>query len=355
MGILIGAIVLFILSIILFGTDFGTDSFSFKLRIFFAVPLTAVVLFFGLWTTMDESEIAVVTRLGEVQSVESAPGWHWKGILEKYNKYTLEVQEIRYDDEENLGIEVYSNDSQPVYAKLTIQWTILPEKAEYIYENFGGSVDVVRDRLSSLVVERTKSTLSGFTAEELIEQRASLSSYIKALIIAQIENNNLPVNVVDVYLTNFEFSQAYDDAVEAKMIAEQDKLKAETEKEIAIIQAEQQLETTKLEAEAALAEALGQANALLAVAQAEASALSAKVVDVARTLGFVILENDVYGIDGIEVIGTEYVIDMSGHTQDELNIIFSYIEYIAYLQTWDGELPSVIAGDDSATILIPSS
>jgi hypothetical protein len=57
------------------------------------------------------------------------------------------------------------------------------------------------------------------------------------------------------------------------MIAEQEKLKAEYEKEKAIIQAEQELEVAKRQAEAQLEKAKKEAESQLVLAQAEADAL----------------------------------------------------------------------------------
>lgn len=313
--------------------------------------VTLIVLMFGMFTALDATEVAVVTRFGEVQDVVSTPGFKTKNPLDTYHKYSLKIQEIRYDNREDSGISFYSKDSQPVDAMLTIQWRIKSDEARTIYENFGGEVSSVRARLGSLVMERTKSTLSQFTAEQLIAQRSLLSSSIETLIADEIESRNIPVTIVGVYLTDFAFSDAFEAAVEAKMIADQERLKAETEKQIAIIRAEQALEVAKLQAQSALEQAKGEANSLLAIAQAEASALSAKLVDVARTMGFLVTETPVLDSEG-EVIGYTYAIDTTGKTEAEVKVIFNYVQYIAYLQTWDGVLPTVIT-DGSGIIIQP--
>jgi regulator of protease activity HflC (stomatin/prohibitin superfamily) len=230
---------------------------------------------------------------------------------------------------------------------LTVQWRIKREQAQTIYEKYGGDVQNVRDRLGSLVMERTKSSLSQYTAEDLISQRSALSVSIETLIVEEINGRGMPVEIVAIYLTDFAFSDAFEAAVEAKMIADQQRLKAETEKQIAIIQAEQQLATTILEAESALEEAKGEANAILAIAQAEAAALSAKVVDVARTLGMPVTSTT----DPVTEV-TTYTVDTSGSTPEELKVIFDYIQYIEYLNTWNGELPQVIT-DGSGIIINP--
>ena len=36
-------------------------------------------------------------------------------------------------------------------------------------------------------------------------------------------------------------------------------------------------------------------------------------------------------------------------------LVISYLEYLAYLEKWDGKLPEVVAGDDALSIIVPGS
>ena len=346
MFLIILTIVLFIIAFIVLGVNWSEETWGFKPRQLLSIFIFLLLLF-GIFRQIDATEVVVVTRFGEVQEVIGTPGFKTKSPLDTYHAYSLKIQEIRYDNIEDAVVKFYSKDSQPVDAMLTVQWRIRKDEAQTIYENFGGDVENVRARLGSLVVERTKSSLSTFTAEDLISNRSGLSVSIEALIVAEIEARNMPVEIVAIYLTDFAFSDAFEAAVEAKMIADQQRLKAETEKQIAIIQAEQQLATTIIQAEAALEEAKGEANAILAIAQAEAAALSAKVVDVARTLGMPVTSFT----DPVTNV-TTYTVDTSASTPEELKVIFDYIQYIEYLGTWNGELPQVIT-DGSGIIINP--
>ena len=136
------------------------------------------------------------------------------------------------------------------------------------------------------------------------------------------------------------------------MIAEQEKMKAEYEKETAIVNAEKELEVAKLEAQAKLERAKADAEAQIAIAESEAKAIKLKSIEAARALGFAITEENVMGEDGLTVVGVEYEIDFTGKSADEIKLITEYLKYIEYLDKWDGELPSVMTGD-SASIMIP--
>lgn len=135
------------------------------------------------------------------------------------------------------------------------------------------------------------------------------------------------------------------------MIAEQEKLKAQYEKETAIVNAQKELEVAKLAAQAKIEAAKADAQAQIEVAQAEAQAIQLKSIEVARALGFDVIEKEVTAEDG--TVAMEYTIDFEGKTSAEIQLITEYLKYIEYLAKWDGELPSVVAGD-SATLLIPT-
>ena len=136
------------------------------------------------------------------------------------------------------------------------------------------------------------------------------------------------------------------------MIAEQEKLKAEYEKETAIVNAEKELEVAKLEAQAKLEVAKADAEAQIEVARAEAQTVKLKSIEVARALGFNIKETEITDENGV-VTTVEYEIDFEGKTADEIKLITDYLKYIEYLSKWNGELPSVMTGD-SATVMIPA-
>ena len=80
-------------------------------------------------------------------------------------------------------------------------------------------------------------------------------------------------------------------------------------------------------------------------AEAEAKAAVAKIVELAKTIGFNVIENE----DG-------YVIEFDAiHTEQMFReAVEEYLEYLAYLEKWNGELPQVISGDDAVSIIIPN-
>ena len=307
------------------------------------VGIVGLLIFPGSFHTVETGEIAVVKHLGEAKRVRT-PGTYFDFCLtEKYDIYNTKVQNL------DIRTQAYSKDAQTMEITMTVQYRIRKENALDIAEEYG-SVEIMADRIEAIATEKTKAQLSGYSAMDIIETRANVSPMVEAAIKDAVDENYY-VDIVAVVLTNIDFSDAFEQTVEDKMIAEQEKLKAEYEKETAIVNAEKELEVAKRKAEAALTIAKADAEAQIAVAEAEARAIKLKSIEVARALGFKINETEVLDENGA-LVAVEYEIDFTGKTPEEIKLITDYLQYLEYLAKWNGELPEVLTGD-SANIVIP--
>ncbi|MDR2091346.1 MAG: hypothetical protein LBP62_06865 [Clostridiales bacterium] len=312
---------------------------NFELPVAASVFLVGLLLFifipFGI-KTVNTGEIAVVQIFGKSTRTETA-GIHMTNIIStEYLIYDMKTQQIEAD------LDVYSKDAQSMTAKLTLQFRIQADKVIDINEQFG-SLDVLSSRIKAIAEERTKAVLSADSAMDLILKRSTLSATVEQLIKPSVTQYHIDVTLVA--LTDITFSAAFEQTVEQKMIAEQEIAKAEYEKQQAVIKAEQDLEVAKLKAEQDIAKAKGEADAQIETAKGAARALKLKSVEAARMLGFSIIES--VDADG----ETDYEIDMDGQDEEKIALISEYLKYIAYLETWDGKLPEVVAGDDLGLIL----
>ncbi len=292
--------------------------------------------------TVDTGEVAVVKHLGAAKEVRM-PGTYFDfWLTEKYEIYDAKVQ--------NLEIEsmAYSKDAQTMDISMTVQFQIDTGKAMLIAQHYG-SIDTLTSRIQSIAIEQSKSTLSSYSAMDIIQTRSTISPLVEQKIQSTVDEEYY-IRVTDVVLTNIDFSDAVEKTVEDKMIAEQEKLKAQYEKETAIINAEKELEVAKLAAEAKLEVAKADAQAQVEIARAEATTIQLKSVEVARALGFTINESTINNEDGTTSIA--YEIDFTGKTAEEIAVITDYLKYAEYLAKWDGKLPTVMT-DGSANVVIP--
>ena len=115
-----------------------------------------------------------------------------------------------------------------------------------IYKNIGAKYEDVL--VVPAVNEVLKAITAQYTAEESVTNRALISDgLIKGL---NEKLNSIGLYVTDVNIINFDFSEAFINAIEEKQVAQQKLLKAETEKQTAITNAEAEAETIRIKAEA---------------------------------------------------------------------------------------------------------
>lgn len=248
--------------------------------------------------TVETGEIAIVKHLGEAKAVRTA-GMHYDlWITDTYQKYDAKVQNV------DIYTAAYSSDAQTMNINMTLQYQIMGDKVMNIAEQYG-SLEILQNRIQSIAIEKTKAVLSAHTAMNIIADRASMSPAVEMSIKEAIGNDYF-VNVTAVVLTNIDFSDAFELAVEEKMIAEQNQLKAQYENQTKIAQAEADAQTKLVAAEA-------DAQALIVAAEAEKQA------------------NDL-----LEQSITDKILQK------------------AYLEKWDGKLPNVMS-DGSLGIMLPSS
>lgn len=237
--------------------------------------------------TIDAGEIAVVKHLGRAKGVRTA-GTHFDfWLTEEYQVYDAKVQNL------DIATSAYSSDAQTMDIALTIQYQIMADKVVDITNQYG-TLDILQNRIQSIAIEKTKAILSSHKAMDIIADRASMSPAVEENIREAI-GEDYYVNIVSVVLTNIDFSDTFESAVEEKMVAEQQQLKAEYENKTKIAQAQ-------AEAEAKL---------IAAQADAEANELLEKSL-------------------------TDKILQKH------------------YIEKWDGKLPNVVAGEDSMNLLVDS-
>ena len=219
-----------------------------------AVGLILVILIPGSFHTVEAGSVALVKQLGVIVDVEQ-PGTYFDFYLtRKYEEYDVKVQQVE------IQTEAYTADAQSMDISMVLQFQIDSAKVEEIAVNYG-SLEALTNRIQSVAVERTKATLSQYQAEKLIEERDRVSPKVQTVINEEMQKKEYCVTFNSTVLTDITFSEAFEAAVEAKMMAQQEKLQAQYENE-----------KKKEQAEAALYVAEQEAKALVAKAQAEADA-----------------------------------------------------------------------------------
>lgn len=322
----------------------------------FLVMLSLTITIPGSFHQVDTGTVAVVRNLGKVECVRQ-PGTYFDFYMTKsYEIYDTKVQQVE------IKTAAYSKDGQTMELEVFLQYQAQAEHIMDIATQYG-SLDALQSRIETQTIEKTKAVMSSDIAMNIIQKRAEFSTNVSEAVREGISSDYY-VNVKDVVLTNIDFTDEFERSVEAKVIAEQ-------EKQAAITKAEAELEVAKLEAQRRIEEARGNAEAQKIVAQATAEAATYNIVEVAKVIGYTVNETYLYSVDGLETafstkqvetdttiyLGIKYTIDItSGPGADKFkSLVEDYLQYLAYLEEWNGELPSVVAGDDAVSIIVPNN
>jgi regulator of protease activity HflC (stomatin/prohibitin superfamily) len=245
-GIIVGIILAILAVALCFGAyvcyendlNFGRVT-CLILAVLFAVSFVVVPFSFH---TVNSGEVAVVRHLGKITGTREAGTNFDLWMTNTYQRYDIKVQNV------DITTAAYSSDAQTMDVAMTLQYQIMPEKVVDIATQYG-SLEVLQNRITSIVIEKTKATLSSHKAMNIIANRASISPEVEEAIKEAIDGEYF-VNITAVVLTNIDFSDSFEKAVEDKMVAEQAKLKADYDNETKIAKAEADAKALKIAAEA---------------------------------------------------------------------------------------------------------
>jgi regulator of protease activity HflC (stomatin/prohibitin superfamily) len=232
-----------------------SSSSVFRLGLGVLAALVAVYVLFASWYTVDQGERAVVLRFGAIVG-EAGPGPHLKvPFIDSVRKITVQNQTRRYQN-----VEAYSRDQQP--ANMTISVTYVVADPSAVYEQYGDLEGAVMRLIDPRVLSGTKSIFGTYDAVRAIQERAALNRDFNDIVASAIST---PINVISVQIENIDFSEAYEQSVEQRMLAQ-----------VEIQRREQNLRTTEVEAQIARTRAEGEAEAIRLRGEAEAAAIRAR-------------------------------------------------------------------------------
>ena len=199
------------------------------------------------FTIVSAGERAVIFRVGKIDRVLSE-GMHWvTPWLESVE--TVDVSVLK----EEVEATAASKDLQTVSAKIALNYNVMPDKVDLLWLEFKGehSTRVI----APAIQEAVKAVTARYTAEELITKRPQVKDDAKNALIERLHKEFIAVD--ELSIVNFDFSHSFNQAIEAKVTAEQNALAAKNK-----------LEQVKYEKEQRIAEAQGEAEAIRIQAQA---------------------------------------------------------------------------------------
>ena len=268
----------------------------FKLVGLILVVILLVVFVIASYVVIPAGHTGVALTFGKVEDTVLQEGLHFKVPF---------VQKIAVMDNRivklDVNTEAFSKDLQTITTVVAVNYHVGKENSQTVYKNVGLNFEEVL--ITPAVNEVLKAVTAKYTAVELVSSRAEVSKLLDDGLNEKLNGYGIFINELNII--NWDFSEEYINAVEAKQVAEQNLIKTRTEQEQALVIANTEAQKRVIAAEA-------EANEIKVLA--EANAESNRIL-------------------------TESITDL-------------LIRYQTVAK-WDGKLPTVMSGGDNMLIDIP--
>jgi prohibitin 2 len=205
------------------------------------VGAVIVVLFLlRPWVQVGAGERGIVLNFGAVQKTVLAEGLHFRiPVMQEIVVMDVKVQKALTD------AEASSADLQDVSSKVALNYHVIPDRANIVYQSIG--IQFKERIIDPAILEVVKAVTARYTAEELITKRPAVSDAIRASLMERLAVYNIAVDAFSI--VNFSFSKSFTEVIESKQAAEQLALKAKRDLDRIRIEAEQKIAAARAEAE----------------------------------------------------------------------------------------------------------
>lgn len=282
-------------------------------KIFSVIPFFLAVVFviLSLISVVPTGYTGILTTFGAVEDRTITAGINFKAPWQSVITMDNRTQKVQLDT------SAFSSDIQQVDISLSINYSINQTTARELYRTVG--TNYFDNIMYPRVQENLKAIFSQYTAENLIAKREFLSDSVKDLMTNDMSSYG--ITIVSIAIEDIDFTDAFTTAVEAKQVAAQNKLTAETE----------QAQKT-MEEEAAAERAIIAANA-----KAEQDIIAAQAdLEVVK----------------IQADAALYAGERESSMNERLAqaLTDDLIQYY-WIKQWDGKLPTTTLGETSSFML----
>ncbi len=202
-----------------------------------AIPVAIGIIVIGILsfvTFVPAGHRGVLLTWGAVEDHIMQEGLNFRTPISQ-SVVLMEVRTQKFSSEESS----VSSDLQLVTTEVTVNYRLDASRVNKIYQELSSEYE---DRIIlPAIKEAVKASTAKFDAEELINKRDLVKAEIEQALKTRVEAFG-GIIVQAVSITNFQFSEQFDIAIEQKVTAEQDALRALNELERIKIEAQQQIE-----------------------------------------------------------------------------------------------------------------
>lgn len=202
--------------------------------------LIVVLVGGNAFTSVEYGHVGLYKTFGKLNDNVLGPGIHFKiPFVQSVIQVNTQVTKSETDTSAS------SKDLQPVSTHVAVNYSVNKASAFNLMNNIGGNFDSII--INPAIQEIVKEVTAKYPAEDLITRRDVVSSEISEHLTTRLAKYDLIVN--DINIVNFKFSEAFNQSIEAKQVAQQQALKAENDLRRVEIEAKQKVAQAQAEAE----------------------------------------------------------------------------------------------------------
>lgn len=262
--------------------------------------------------SIETGHTGIVTTFGRVEDYTLDSGFHVKAPWHEIVQMDNRVQKA------TVNLACFSSDIQEVETVYTVNYQINKANAQELYRTVG--VNYYATVVEPNIQQSVKNVMAQYTAEDLVGARDELAGKIEANLAADLERYN--IELVSSAVEDMDFTDEFTNAVEAKQVAQQNKLRAQTEQEQKTMEAREAASRAKIDADAAAEVAKIAAQADLEVTKIQA--------------------------DAAEYAGQKEAAKNKAIAEWLTPELINYY----YIQQWNGKLPESYVGSDSVSAIV---
>jgi len=163
--------------------------------------------------TVNETQVALKLRLGEIVTVESTPGLKFKTpFVNNVVKFDKRIQTLDAPAERFL-----TGEKKNVIVDSYVKWRIVD--AEQFYKSTGGNIARTNNRLAQIIKTGLKSEFSKRTIADVVSgERSEIMTNI--LELANKDIGEFGIKIIDVRIKRIDLSQEVSNSVYRRMQAE---------------------------------------------------------------------------------------------------------------------------------------
>lgn len=212
---------------------------EFKTLLFGTLASIAVIGIIATNTIVGVGERGVRVTLGRVAPVSLSEGIYFKlPIIQQIVKYDIKTKKS------NIATTVFTKDIQQARLVYVINYNVQPENVSKLHKQVGKAY---KETILTPIVEGTvKNVIGKWNASDLIANRAKATTDILAQLQSQLDDNY--ITVTDFNITDIDYSDSFEKAIEGKVTAEQDALKAKNQTARVAEEAKQKVISAEAEA-----------------------------------------------------------------------------------------------------------